>query len=161
MRKRKDMDPTAHKTENRCKRNPTGKPRWALQQQKHRAPTISSIDKSLIGTVIESEVRSIDVQLKRKAKLPTVIGLTTKYAVCCNTLMLYEVENIDFYIRHCMPSSQLVTRYLEISRMRLFFLWTLHFPIFMINCHRLKQQYPIYLFIRYYLFFWGQNYISW
>ena len=28
------------------------------------------------------------VQLKRKAKLPTVIGLTTKHAVCCNTLML-------------------------------------------------------------------------
>ena len=26
--------------------------------------------------------------LKRKAKLPTVIGLTTKHAVCCNTLML-------------------------------------------------------------------------
>ena len=28
------------------------------------------------------------MQLKRKAKLPTVIGLTTKHAVCCNTLML-------------------------------------------------------------------------
>ena len=28
------------------------------------------------------------VQLKRKAKLPTVIGLTTKHAVCCNTLMV-------------------------------------------------------------------------
>ena len=37
---------------------------------------------------IESEVRPTVVQLKRKAKLPTVIGLTTKHAVCCNTLML-------------------------------------------------------------------------
>ena len=35
----------------------------------------------LVGTVIESEVRSTGVQLKRKAKLPTVIGLTTKNAV--------------------------------------------------------------------------------
>ena len=30
------------------------------------------------------------MQLKRKAKLPTVIGLTTKHAVCCNALMLYS-----------------------------------------------------------------------
>ena len=27
------------------------------------------------------------MQLKRKAKLPTVIGLTTKHAVCCKTLI--------------------------------------------------------------------------
>ena len=39
-------------------------------------------------TTIESEVRPTGVQLKRNAKLPTVIGLTTKHAVCCNTLML-------------------------------------------------------------------------
>ena len=44
--------------------------------------------KSLSRTVKESEVRPSGVQLKRKAKLPTVIGLTTKHAVCCNTLML-------------------------------------------------------------------------
>ena len=29
-----------------------------------------------------------ELLLKRKAKLPTMIGLTTKHAVCCNTLML-------------------------------------------------------------------------
>ena len=58
------------------------------KQPKHQAPTISSIDKSLIGTVIESEVRPTGVQLKRKANLSTVIGLTTKHAVRCNILML-------------------------------------------------------------------------
>ena len=33
------------------------------------------------------------MQLKRKAKLPTVVGLTTKHAVekCCNTLMLKAI----------------------------------------------------------------------
>ena len=34
-------------TDYRSKRNPKGKPRWAPQQPKHQAPTISSIDKSL------------------------------------------------------------------------------------------------------------------
>ena len=41
-----------------------------------------------VGTTTEPEARPTGVQLKRKAKLPTVIGLTTKHAVCCNTLML-------------------------------------------------------------------------
>ena len=58
------------------------------KQPKHQAPTISSIDKSLSRNHQRSEVRSTGVQLKRKAKLLTVIGLTTKHAVCCNTLML-------------------------------------------------------------------------
>ena len=43
----KDKDSTVNKTEYQSKRNPTGKPRWAWQQPKHQAPTISSIDKSL------------------------------------------------------------------------------------------------------------------
>ena len=43
----KDKDSTVNKTEYRSKRNPTGKPRWAWQQPKHQAPTISSRDKSL------------------------------------------------------------------------------------------------------------------
>ena len=46
------------------------------------------ISKFQVGTVIESEVQPTGVQLKRKAKLPTVICLTTKHAVGCNTLML-------------------------------------------------------------------------
>ena len=41
-----------------------------------------------VGEVIEFEVQPTSVQLMRKAKLPTVIGLTTKHVVCCNTLML-------------------------------------------------------------------------
>ena len=41
-----------------------------------------------VGIIIESGVQPASVQLKRKAKLPTVIGLTTQHAVCCNTLML-------------------------------------------------------------------------
>ena len=38
-------DSTVHKTEYGSKRNPTCKPRWAWQQPKHQAPTISSKDK--------------------------------------------------------------------------------------------------------------------
>ena len=40
-RQSKDKDPTANKTKHRSKRNPTGKPRWARQQPKHQAPSIS------------------------------------------------------------------------------------------------------------------------
>ena len=47
-------------------------------------PTIEHINQD----IIESEVRHTSVQSKRKAKLPTVIGLTTMHAVCCNTLFL-------------------------------------------------------------------------
>ena len=69
--------------------NPSGPDK----QPKHQVPTISSIDKSLSRNhhrvrLSQSEVQPTSVQLKRKAKLPTVIGLTTKHAVCCNALML-------------------------------------------------------------------------
>ena len=54
----------------------------------------------------QNEIRTLDVlksptcrptgvQLKRKAKLPTVIGLTTKHAVCCKTLMIYTADNLS------------------------------------------------------------------
>ena len=43
----KDKDSTVQKTEYRSKRNPTGKPQWALQLPKHQGPIISSIDRSL------------------------------------------------------------------------------------------------------------------
>ena len=46
--------------------------------QKHQPPTITSIDKSLSGTVKDSEFQPTGMQSKRKSKLPTVIGLTTK-----------------------------------------------------------------------------------
>ena len=38
--------------------------------------------KLYVGTIIESEPRPTGVQLKRTAKLLTVIGLTTKHADC-------------------------------------------------------------------------------
>ena len=44
-----------------------------------------------IGTAIESKVRPTGVQLKRKAKLPAVIGLTTKQAVYWKTVMLWPI----------------------------------------------------------------------
>ena len=82
-RNSKDKDSTVNKTEYQSKKNPTGKPQWA-------GPTVKlSVPYHLINrTVIKSEVRPAGMQLKRKAKLLTVIGLTTKHAVCCNTLIL-------------------------------------------------------------------------
>ena len=48
-RQNKDKDSIVNKTEYQSKRNPTGNPRGPdkQQKQKHQAPTISSIDKSL------------------------------------------------------------------------------------------------------------------
>ena len=43
------------------------------------------------ATIIKSEARPAGVQLKRVAKLLTVIGLTTRYAVCRITFMLYPI----------------------------------------------------------------------
>ena len=42
---------------------------------------------------LESEIRPIGMQFKRKAKIPEVIGLTTKHAVSCSTLMLSKDKN--------------------------------------------------------------------
>ena len=41
--------------------------------------------------MIKSEARPAGVQLKRAAKLLTVIGLTIKHEVCRITLMLYPI----------------------------------------------------------------------
>ena len=43
------------------------------------------------GATNKSEARPTGVQLKRSAKLLTVIGLTTKHAVCRITFMLYPI----------------------------------------------------------------------
>ena len=43
------------------------------------------------GVIIKSEARPTRVQLWRSAKLLTVIGLTTKQAVCRITFMLYPI----------------------------------------------------------------------
>ena len=42
-------------------------------------------------TIIKSEARPTCVQLKRSAKLLTMIGLTTRQAVCRITFMLYPI----------------------------------------------------------------------
>ena len=77
----KDKDSTVHTTEYRSKRNPTVKPRWVRHQtQRHSG-----------GTIIESEVQPASTQLQRKAKLLTVIWLTTKHAVYRNTLLLQRI----------------------------------------------------------------------
>ena len=69
----KDKASTVNKTEYRSKRNPTCKSWWAQQTAKASGPF------HLIN-------RPTGLQLKRNAKLPTVIGLTTMHAVCCNLL---------------------------------------------------------------------------
>ena len=59
-------------------------------------------------TVIESEVRPTGVQLKRKAKLPTVSWLTIKHAVCCNQislLFLSVTSRADYPIHHIACSA--------------------------------------------------------
>ena len=43
------------------------------------------------GAIIKPEARPAGVQLKRVAKLLTVIGLTTKHAGCSITFMLYPI----------------------------------------------------------------------
>ena len=43
------------------------------------------------GAIIMSEGRPVGVQLKRSAKLLTVIGLTTKHAFCRIIFMLYRI----------------------------------------------------------------------
>ena len=48
--------------------------------------------KLYVRAIIKSEARPTGVQLKRSAKLLTVIGLTTKHAVCCITVMLYPIK---------------------------------------------------------------------
>ena len=51
-------------------------------------PPVLLVSKVYDGTVIQSEARPTVVQLKRLAKLLTLIGLTTKHAVCRKTSML-------------------------------------------------------------------------
>ena len=61
------------------KRKPTVEPRWAKQQTIY------------VGAIIESDARPTGVQLKREAKLLTVIGLNTKHADCRIIFMLYPI----------------------------------------------------------------------
>ena len=73
------------------RRKPTVEPRWAKQQTKklRSKPTKINI---YVGAIIESDARPTGVQLKREAKLLTVIGLNTEHADCRIIFMLYPIR---------------------------------------------------------------------
>ena len=70
------------------KRKPTVEPRWTKQQTKKLRPQPTKINTFFFGAIIESVARPTGVQLKREAKLLTVIGLNTKHADCRIIFML-------------------------------------------------------------------------
>ena len=90
-----------HNKETKQGQGPNSKPNRTPEQKKSNMQTLAGPTNSQsirpppshqqtspqVGTIIESEARPTGVQPKRKAKLPTAIGLTTKHAVCCNTSM--------------------------------------------------------------------------
>ena len=81
LKTKQDKDSTVHKAIYRSKIS-TGKPCGPDNSQSIRPlPSLQKISIH-VGTVIESEVRPTSVQLKRKAKLPTTIGLSS-YSLPC------------------------------------------------------------------------------
>ena len=72
------------------KRKPTVEPRWAKQQTKKLRPQPTKINSFMSGPSL-SDARPTGVQLKREAKLFTVIGLNTKHADCRIIFMLYPI----------------------------------------------------------------------
>ena len=74
------------------RRRPTVEPRWAKQQTKKLRPKPTKINSIYVGAIIESDARPTRVQLKREAKLLTVIGLNTKHADCRIIFMLYPIR---------------------------------------------------------------------
>ena len=70
------------------RRKPTVEPRWAKQQTKKLRPKPTKIN----SFKSESDARPTGVQLKREAKLLTVIGLNTKHADCRIIFMLYPIR---------------------------------------------------------------------
>ena len=48
---------------------------------------------ALCGPIVESDARPTGVQLKREAKLSTVIGLKTNHADCRITFILYPMRS--------------------------------------------------------------------
>ena len=63
----------------------TDKTKSSLNQPKQ-------INKLYVGPIIESDARPTGVQLKKEAKLSTLIGLITKHADCRITLILYPIR---------------------------------------------------------------------
>ena len=74
------------------KRKPTVEHRWAKQQTKKLWPKPTKINSFYVGAIIESDARPTGVQLKREAKLLTVIGLNTKHADCRIIFMLHPIR---------------------------------------------------------------------
>ena len=74
------------------RRKPTDEPRWAKQQTKKLRPKPTKINSFMSGSSLESDARPTGVQLKREAKLLTVIGLNTKHADCRIIFMLYPIR---------------------------------------------------------------------
>ena len=70
----------------------TVEPRWAKQQTKKFQPKPTKINNFYVGDITESDARPTDVQLKREAKLLTVIGLYTEHADCRIIFMLYPIR---------------------------------------------------------------------
>ena len=62
------------------RRKPTVEPRWAKQQTKKFRPKPIKINSFMSGPSLSLDARPTGVQLKREAKLLTVIGLSTKHA---------------------------------------------------------------------------------
>ena len=73
------------------KRKPTVEPRWAKQQTKKVRPQATKINSFMSGPSL-SQARPTGVQLKREAKLLTVLGLNTKHADCHIIFMLYPIR---------------------------------------------------------------------
>ena len=71
------------------KRELTLEPRWAKQRTKKLRPQPTKINSFMAGP---SDARPTGVQLKREAKLLTVIGLNTKHADCRIIFMLYPIR---------------------------------------------------------------------
>ena len=72
------------------KRKPTVEPRWAKRQTKKLRPKPTKINSFM--AIIESDARPTGVQLKREAKLLTVVGVNTKHADCRIIFMLYPIR---------------------------------------------------------------------
>ena len=63
------------------------------QATDNKAPARTNLNKQLyVGAIIESDVRPTGVQLKREAKLLTMIGLNTKHADCRIIFILYPIN---------------------------------------------------------------------
>ena len=79
------------------------------KQQTRISPVLTNLNKSInklyVGPLIESNARPTGVQLKREAKLSTVIGLITKHADCRITFILYPIRYFSEVIRKISPTN--------------------------------------------------------